>query len=189
METIMVELYRQQAAQWRLELRLEEEALSLRAGDEAKTVLAGLGKRESVTVELVRRAAAKAVKTVCSLGGESAVLDAAPAGELLGEAGLSALVQGAELCRYQQESWKAVPEKPFTLYLAGTEGLDGEAALARAEALVRGICFTRDLVNCPPNRMTPEHLAQRAVEAGEKAGLEVQVLDEKETREIGRAHV
>ena len=187
METIMVELYRQQAAQWRLELRLEEEALSLRAGDEAKTVLAGLGKRESVTVELVRRAAAKAVKTVCSLGGESAVLDAAPAVELLGEAGLSALVQGAELCRYQQESWKAVPEKPFTLYLAGTEGLDGEAALARARALVRGICFTRDLVNCPPNRMTPEHLAQRAVEAGEKAGLEVQVLDEKETRELGMA--
>ena len=97
----MVELYKQQAAQWRLELRLDEEALSLRAGDEAKTVLAGLGKRESVTVELVRRAAAKAVKTVCSLGGESAVLDAAPAVELLGEAGLSALVQGAELCRYQ----------------------------------------------------------------------------------------
>ena len=43
METIMVELYRQQAAQWRLELRLEEEALSLRAGGEAKTVLAGPG--------------------------------------------------------------------------------------------------------------------------------------------------
>ena len=41
----MVELYKQQAAQWRLELRLDEEALSLRAGDEAKTVLAGLGKQ------------------------------------------------------------------------------------------------------------------------------------------------
>ena len=50
METIMVELYKQQAAQWRLELRLDEEALSLRAGDEAKTVLAGLGKREQYQI-------------------------------------------------------------------------------------------------------------------------------------------
>lgn len=181
----MVEIWEQQAAAWRLELRLEEEALTLRMGEEARQLLVGLGKREALTAELVRRAAAKAVKQICALGGESAVLDAAPVVEALGAEGLAALVWGAELVRYRQEIWKKSEEKPFTLYLAGTQAVDGPAVLAQAMGLVRAVCFTRDLVNCPANKLTPELLAQRVAERAQKAGIEVQVLDEKETKALG----
>ena len=37
--------------------------------------------------------------------------------------------------------------------------------------------MTRDLVNEPPNRLTPEVFAERARSAGQEAGLRVEVWD------------
>lgn len=179
----MVQIWEQQPAAWRLELRLEEEALSLRMGEEPRQLLVGLGK--PLTAELVRRAAAKAVKQICELGGESALVDASPVVEALGADGLAALVWGAELVRYRQETWKKSEEKSFTLYVSGVQAVDGPAVLEQAMGLVRAVCFTRDLVNCPANKLTPVLLAQRVAGAAEQAGIEVQVLDEKETAALG----
>ena len=80
----MMKLWNQEAAQWRLELSMDGEALSLRMGDAPRQMTVALGKREDLNCEILRQAAAKAVKSVRDLGGESAVLDAAPALEALG---------------------------------------------------------------------------------------------------------
>ena len=99
-----------------------------------------------------------------------------------------ALVQGAELALYRQETWKEPAEeekKDAALYLTGTEGVDGAAVLAETQALDRWICFARDLVNRPANKLTPAILARCIAETAEKAGAECQVLDEKETRALG----
>src|SRR5436190_1860889 len=41
-------------------------------------------------------------------------------------------------------------------------GSDGRAALTRARALADGVTLTRDLVNTPPNVLTPKAFADRA---------------------------
>lgn len=183
----MVQLWNRESAQWRIELQADgdSEAMSFRIGDAPRQLLAGLGESGKITGELLRRAAAKAVKTVRELGGESAVLDAAPAVAALGADGLAALAQGAGMVQYRRETWKERRDKPFTLYLdaAGVEG--AQAVLDEANVLVKAVCFARDLTNRPSNKLTPVMMAQCMSEAAGAVGLEVQVLDEKETRALG----
>ena len=67
--------------------------------------------------------------------------------------------------------------------LAGTA--EGEAVLARARALATATTLARDLVNDPPNRLTPQALAERAREVAEEAGLVYDVLDEVQLADQG----
>ena len=176
----MVQLWKGEAAQWRLTLCLDGKAGTLEMGDQPRQLLVHLG--EKPETEGLRRAAAKAAKQVISLEGQSAVLDAAPAVELLGAEGLAALIQGAELAVYRHETWKEKrEEKPFALYLDGTGALDAETVLAETAALDHWICFARDLTNRPGNKLTPDMLAREVAETAEKLGVECQILDEKET--------
>lgn len=60
--------------------------------------------------------------------------------------------------------------------LAG--GPEAEEALSFALALAEATTLARDLVNEPPNRLTPQAFAQRAVQAAEEASVQAQVWDE-----------
>ena len=181
----MVKIWNQEAADWRLELETggESAPLSPRMGKEGRTLVVGLGK--DPTAETARRAAAKAVKTVRELGARSALLDADGAVRALGPEGLSAIAQGAGLACYAQPVWKEREDKPFTLYLTGAQWLDVAAILAETEVVTRRVCFARDLTNRPVNLLTPALLAQAMAEAAKQAGVEVQVLDEYQTRVLG----
>lgn len=175
----MIKLWNQEDAAWRLELQSGgEDALSLRMGENPRQLLVALG--SDVTPELLRRAAAKAVKTAREYGAETAVLEAP--GPLSREQ-LTAMALGASLAEYRQECWKERKDKPFTLYLAGGE--DGEAALAEASVLAKAVCFARDLVNCPANKLTPMDMAQKMTEAAQKRGVETLVLDEEQAKALG----
>lgn len=57
--------------------------------------------------------------------------------------------------------------------------------LHAAEVLVDAINLARDLVNAPPNDLTPTALADAAVKAVEDHGVECQVFDKKEIKERG----
>lgn len=180
----MVQLWNGEAVQWRLSLCLEGKPGGLEMGAEPRQLLVRLG--EKPAAEDLRCAAAKAVKQAADLEGASALLDAAPAVEALGAAGLAALIQGAELALHRQEHWKEKREdKPFTLYLEGTGNTDAAAILAETTALDRWICFARDLTNRPANLMTPVQLAQCVAEKAVELGVECRIMDENETRELG----
>lgn len=183
----MVQLWKDEAVQWRLRLCFDGKAGSLEMGEEPRQLVLHLGGREKADAEALRRSAAKAVKQIASLGGGSVLLDAAPAVEALGAEGLAALIQGAELALYRQENWKGEkPEdKEVPLYLEGTTGVDAAAVVAETRTLDRWICFARDLVNRPANKLTPDMLARCVAETAEKTGVECRVLDEKETRALG----
>lgn len=179
----MIKLWNQEPTDWRVGFSLEEDALSAKVGETGRVLIVGLGK--DPTAETARRAAAKAVKTIRPLGAQSAVLDAAVAMEALGADGLAAVIQGAELALYQQESWKHREDRPFALYLTGADSTDADAVLKEAVTLAKAVCFARDLVNCPANKLTPVDLARRATEAAQSAGIETEVLDENDAQALG----
>lgn len=184
----MVSIWNQEQAQWQLRLEVggESSALSLHMGGEGRTLMVSLGGEP--TAETARRAAAKAVKALRELGVSSAVLDATPVVPVLGAEGVSALAQGADLACYHTEHWKSGPgeeEQDFALYLTGAQALDVPAILAETAPVTRAVCFARDLVNRPGNLLTPELMAKAMTEAAERVGVEVQVLDERETRALG----
>lgn len=182
----MIKIWNGEAAQWRIVLCPGGKALSLEMGEEPRQLKVCLG--ENMTAELLRRAAAKAVNQVTALGGASALVDVTAAADELGGDGVAALIQGAELALYRQENWKkeAVEEKPFTLYLAGGETLERERILKETTVLDRWVCFARDLANRPANKLTPIMLARCVSEAAAgQPDVEVEVLDETRTRELG----
>ncbi len=179
----MVKIWNGEEVRWHLTLELDGKAGALEMGGEPRQLLVKLGEKPSG--EDLRRAAAGAALQVRKLGGTSALLDAAPAVERLGGEGLAALIQGFELALYRQEDWKQEQEEKKTpeLYLTGTEG--EERVVEETAALDRWICFARDLINRPGNKLTPVMLAQAVARAAEGLPVEVRVLDEKETRALG----
>lgn len=181
----MVKLWNQESTDWRFIMELGGDCapLTLRAVGPDHALVVNLGK--DARLETARRGAAKAVKAVRELGAQSLLLDVTGIKGALGEAGLSVAVQGAELACYRQETWKEREDKPFTLYVAGTEGMDAETVLRETDAVTRAVCFARDLTNRPGNLLTPEMMAQAMAEAAQKAGAEAEVLDETQTRALG----
>lgn len=179
----MVKIWNGEEVQWHLTLRLDGKAGSLELGGEPRQLLLSMGEDP----EGLRRAAAEAALQVRKLGGTSVLLDAAPAVERLGSEGLAALIQGFELALYRQEEWKKEKkeEPSVQLYLTGTDGVDGAAVLTETAVLDRWICFARDLVNRPANKLTPVMLARTVEQAADGLPVAVQVLDEEETRRMG----
>jgi len=91
------------------------------------------------------------------------------------------LAEGLLLGAYRFDRLKTEKEaKALTLHLPGVP----EELLARAGKVAEGVYFARDLVNEPPNLLTPEALAERALEL-RALGVEVEVLDEKAIAELG----
>ncbi len=58
-------------------------------------------------------------------------------------------------------------------------GIDAGTHLAQA------VCFTRDLVNDPPNILYPAVMAQRASDMAARTGLQCEVLGEDQMRDLG----
>ena len=181
----MIQRYQGQQAQWRLTFVSDsEKAMTLTPGDGPCAWTVHVGDSKTLTPEGLRRAAAKAIKTMKDLGGKTGILDAAALLPILGPAAGAALAQGAELALHEAPTFAAAPREPITLWLDGDcAGLD--QALQETAAVTRSICLARDLVNCPANKLTPADMAAEMTREAEALGIECQVLDENEARALG----
>ncbi len=158
----------------------------LYAGDDLaaqRLLLVGLGDRASFTPEKLRRTAATIARRARTLKArEVAFVLSAPEGSDLHGAARAA-AEGAVLGLYRFEKYKtksnegAEPEG-FDLVLGGSG--DEAAVSAGAEVgakVASGAVLARDLANEPSNTATPEFLAERAREIGDRYGMTVTVLD------------
>ncbi|KUO03754.1 leucyl aminopeptidase [Streptomyces caeruleatus] len=160
------------------------------AGFKAPLVVAvGLGaapeKDGEYDGEALRKAAGVAAR---ALAGSKKAAFALP----LGDAGdIGAVAEGVLLGAYSFDAYKdngknVSAKKNGKAPLAEAALLGGKprdkehkAALERATAVVEELNRARDLINTPPNDLTPESFAAIATAAGKEHGIKVQVLDEK----------
>ncbi|TQK44014.1 leucyl aminopeptidase [Streptomyces sp. SLBN-118] len=173
----------------------EGEVTKLPAPSSLKTpvVLAvGLGpvpeKDEAFTAESLRRAAGCAARTLAGSKKAAFALpveasedaEAIAEGALLGAYSFTAY-QGGEKDAKNAKNGNG-PKQPLAeVALLGAKPRDKayKAAAERAIALTEEINRARDLINTPPNDLTPEAFAAVATAAGKEHGIKVQVLDEK----------
>ena len=126
--------------------------------------------------ELLRRATGAGVR---ALAGSSTVALS------LGSGDPRAVAEGALLGAYSFDRYRTAsaadhrPPVEQLLLLAEQDGEDLQAAVRRAEVVVRAVHLARDLVNTPPSDLHPEDLADVARERAEAVGVEVEVLDEE----------
>ncbi|WP_037774880.1 leucyl aminopeptidase family protein, partial [Streptomyces pristinaespiralis] len=134
---------------------------------------------EAYGAEALRRAAGAAAR---ALSGAKKAAFALPI-EAVEDA--EAIAEGALLGAYAftayQENGKDAKKPLAEVALLGAKPRDKafKAAAERAVALSEEINRARDLVNTPPNDLTPEAFAAVATAAGKEHGIKVQVLDEK----------
>ncbi|MFE7135489.1 leucyl aminopeptidase [Streptomyces sp. NPDC057638] len=152
-------------------------------GVKAAVVLAvGLGavalEDEAYGAETLRRAAGNAAR---ALSGTKKAAFALPieASEDVEAIAEGALLGAYAFTAYQDTKGAKGPLAEVALLGAKPRDKAHKAAAERALALTEEINRARDLVNTPPNDLTPEAFAAVATAAAKEVGVKVQVLDDK----------
>ncbi|WP_055489685.1 leucyl aminopeptidase [Streptomyces sp. TP-A0356] len=139
-------------------------------------------KETAFTAESLRRAAGAAAR---ALAGSKKAVFALPASDA---ADAGAIGEGALLGAYAFDTYKEngrnskngkAPLAEVTLLGGKPRDKAYKAAVERAVAVTEELNRARDLINTPPNDLTPEAFAAIAQTAAKEHGLKVQVLDEK----------
>lgn len=152
----------------------------------------GLGKEEKQTLESLREAFGKAVKTISeakvesfAVGLDSFVtkeLDVLDVAHAFGEALALSTYKFAD---YKQKS--NAPEKKIeevVVYSSG-DAEEIQASLTVGYAYGQGTNSARTLVNLPGNMLTATDLANYAAELGKKYGFEVEILEKEDMEKLG----
>lgn len=154
----------------------------------APVLLMGLGKRAELDRKRARRAAAKGVSALAEMGASSIEINVSPILSALGEGSLCAVAESALLALYRLPGWhlEEKARRETVLFIKGAEETAGtQKQLEEARRLAEQVCRARDLVNAPSNLLYPQTMAEKMVRLGQKAGLSMEVLDEKQAAELG----
>lgn len=153
-----------------------------------RLILAGLGDLTTLTVAALRRAAANAARAVRSAGLRefastvygTEVLAPSDAAQAIAEGSLLGLYR---FDQYRQSDVGEVRE--LTILASALERESVEDGAHRGREVAAGVALARDLINEPPNVLTPTELARRAQSLAAQYGLEYTVLDAAAMREMG----
>jgi leucyl aminopeptidase len=146
-------------------------------------VVVGLGDAPEgdYDAEVLRRAAGTAIRALAGTGRVALALPAADA-EQAGAVAIGGLLGAYSFVKYRTTGELSAPVTELTVL---SDAEDAGPAIERASALADSVSLVRDLVNTPPSDLWPARFAEIAEETGSKAGLSVEVLDEKELEEAG----
>lgn len=155
-------------------------------------VVTGLGAADEITADVLRAAAGAALRSVAT---KASVAVALPAAD---EAALAAVADGAYAGCYTFDAGstkvstatqtkakgaakKAGPGPKITVVSSLGQGKSVKSAVERAAVIGSARDLARDLVNTPPNLLTPQAFVERvkAVVAASSGKVTVSVLDEK----------
>ena len=154
-----------------------------------RIMVVGLGGRESLNAETVRRAAASALRRARDLGARTVAI------EVLGDKlpavhAAHAVVEGGILGTYTFDRYKKEKTEKFVEELRVVEPDSSRAADVR-EGLRVGQLFAestwlaRDLINAPANDVHPTYLAGVAKQVAREGKLRVRVYDKTECARMG----
>jgi leucyl aminopeptidase len=151
-----------------------------------KVILVGLGKKDTLKLDTLRRAAAAIArlgkKQKCKTIGINLPLwndDATATAQ--------ALAEGVQLALYQDNRFKSeIDEKIVQVETVDLLGLSGqEAAITRANQIASGVALARQLVAAPANSVTPITMAETALDIAKETGMQIDILEKEECEKLG----
>ena len=166
-----------------------------------RVLLVGLGSQDRFGIAQIRRTAAVAAQAAAKLKGVKTMATIVHGAGIAGHdaaVAAQAVALGTLLACYRPQQYKRdevrtqdEPDARLTgcavVEYSAAKLADVERGLTRGEAIGRAVCAARDLVNEPPNVLTPLEMAARAqAMASETAvGLKCTVLDESAMQDEG----
>lgn len=154
-------------------------------------LVVGFGKRESFDIDVLRKSSALAARLIKDLGFKSFVSALHQNSPINIYNSASAVVEGALLALYDFTSFKTVGvdkiKKIDSFSLVDEKNFDTvKTAVDHAVKVCNAVYFTRDLVNFPPNFLTPEKLAVFAKDLSKShKSIKVSVFDKKAIQKLG----
>jgi leucyl aminopeptidase len=156
------------------------ETCALPADDGSTIIAIGVGNRDNVDAEVLRRAAAAFVRAAWNDRAAALALMPSAPPNLDRVAAGQAIAEGALMASYRFTRYKGDP-KPCRLEeltIVGKGGVQLQRGVDRGIQTAGAVALARDLVNEPAGEMTPRRLAETATEIAERVGLALTVLDE-----------
>ena len=158
-----------------------------------RVALIGGGRRETCTGELIRKLAATAGLSARQRRTGSAAFVVRGQGDVAELA--QAVAEGLTLAEFHGGTYKTslngdqppAPPPVWTVIVEGGGEATERAARAVARGRILGECsnLARELANEPGNMLTPREFARRAAAIAGEAGVNVDVLDERQIEELG----
>jgi len=154
----------------------------------------GLGEKEKVNLDVLRKAAAAALHKCRQIGLKNVLLPICQLNTIAGDKLrlVEEMIYGSFLGLYRFTQFKTKDKDklkdPLWLALALTEDNvpdDIHAAARRGEYSAQGTYYARDLANTPPNVLTPETMAQSALKLAKTHQMDIEILDENSMEELG----
>src|SRR5712692_5577607 len=159
-----------------------------------RVVVVGLGTLEALNAQALRKASAIAARHLQQTGAHQIALalsweDAA----IEAESGAQAQVEGTLLGLYSFKKYQKSDDngngsgitKTWLISSGKANQNTLEQGIRRGSVLAEAANFARDLVNEPPNVLTPTELANRASMMAKQFGMECEVLDRPQMQELG----
>jgi len=157
------------------------------AGPARRVLLVGTGPAH--TIEGFRRYAAVAVRRAQDVAARRVLLVIPDAAGLSKDECVRAVVEGARLGAYRFDRYRANAEaavvEDVEVFAGEEAGAAAALALLAGDVTARAVEHARDLVNEPPNVLTPSALAADAERIGARDGLGCTVIDAAEARDLG----
>ena len=158
----------------------------------SRVIVVGLGKADECDSSKIESAAANALGRLGS-SGETAVafqIDVPPgaklrAGDLAAHVAFAAKLKTYSFIRYRTKNLEEHQQRLKTIQVLTKDAAAARRAFHPLEAIALGIALARDLVNEPPNILSPTEFARRAKASLSKAGVKVDVLGENEMKKLG----
>ncbi|MCG3088599.1 leucyl aminopeptidase [Sporosarcina cyprini] len=157
-----------------------------------RVLFVGLGASKDLTEEKLRQAFAAVGKELLASKYENAAIWTAPftTEELTCADVAYAATEGIGLGTYKFEGYRTDSnEKDFSIeslqFISSLDEDELKAAYAVGKAYARAVNEARNLVNMPPNLLTPTKLAEYAEELAAKYDFEIETLGKKEMEELG----
>ena len=158
-----------------------------------RVVVVGLGAQEKMNTQSIRRASAIAIRHLQQTGAHQVALALhSEEWKMNLDHSVRAEVEGALLGLYTFKKYKQANTNGngpgiTSISLLANHANDTKLDLAveHGFVLAEATNFARDLVNEPPNVLTPSEFANRASAMAMQLGLECEILDRPEMQELG----
>ncbi|KXG44156.1 leucyl aminopeptidase [Tepidibacillus infernus] len=158
----------------------------------AKRILViGLGEKDAFDQDMVREIAAVAVKTAIKVKAKKVA--SCPFGikhpNIHEHHVTHSFAEGAHLAHYRFDGYSSKKEEQHQVELIQliAEEVSDELkyGIECGTAYALGTNLARDLVNTPGNKMTPTHMAEKAIEIARRYGMEYEILERDEMERLG----
>ena len=149
-----------------------------------RILIAGLGPKNKVTLDVLRIVAGKIAQKAQSLGlSEFSII--IPQGFSIDTSGVvSSIVEGAQLSMYSFDKYKKEKsEKTPDLSLLFADPQKIREVISKTQIVSEGTEYARDIANLPPNECAPSQLASFAKSLASKNKLKCKVFSKNELKQ------